>query len=1156
MRRPAPRSWLVAGFLCAWLVLVLAGTALAQTDLGQISGKVSDPKDAVITDATVTITSVATANRQVTQTNSEGLFAVGNIRVGEYEITIEKTGFKKSVQRVKVEVAQRLNLPITMQLGGTSETVEVNATNVAVINTVSAEVNHEITSNEITNLPLLTRNPYALMELAPGSVNANVATGDNANGLGISNSGSRGRSINFLLDGSENNDTFATGPSTLVPVDAIQEFKLQTNNMTAEFGRNALQANVATKSGSNNFHGALSEFYRGSGLSSQPVEEKANSTPKGRFVRNVFGAAFGGPVVKDKTFFYGAFEGTRVRGNSKNFYYVPTDQFLANASENMNGYLAASGSIQATALEQTLSATDIAKREWDATHDPNTDPFPGYDTQEGTQLFTSGTTNVIAADTPLFQRVFTDSPIDGGGGPPQNTWSAFARGDHQISDKTSLSLRYAWYRQQLFSGYTSDSPYSDFRTAQSFRSQNTSIGLTHAFSARLFNETRFTFSRTTPNAPLGKGSANVACFQYGFNVDALHPDPIVFGGYLPRSCFGNALPAGGPQNTLSAYTGFTYSRGRNTLKFGGYLRFLRDNHTFGAFENGYALGGSAQSMLDGVTDGDFRVAFNPRGVFPLQTYDPAVNGPIEPPSFTRHYRYNEFAWYGEDSIKLMPRLTLTAGLRWEYFGVLHSPDDEKNLDGNFYLGTSGNIFQQIADGAFRQTNQFFNQDYNNFAPRVAIAWDVTGNSRTVFRAGYGMFYDANFGNALFNAIQNPPAYAVVQAPGGRIFANQYDTLADALGTGAFTYRSSARMLNKDMVTAYNSQWNATLEHDLLGKGVLVSLAYVGAKGDKLYSLNNLNQRGSCIMLDSCDGNALARLNLGITGMNRRGNEGFSRYHSMQVGAKTRELAHTGLQLNANYTWAHSIDNATSFFNDSAFDFNSNFGFSDPYNPAKDKANSSNDIRHRFALNYSWEVPWLRSLKGASGAAFGGWSLSGILTAQTGGAFSVYENPGVYNDQCSLSVANACMPVVTGALPSQDGKTAAGANRTVLYDFASSLTDLGAYCDNDPTFVCQQGLYFNQPAGLFLHRNSFRTPGYWNFDAAVLKNFKLPWESMGLQFRAEFFNLFNHSNLYADPNTNLLGSGQVLARRGVPPSHELYATPFDRRNIQLGMRLTF
>ena len=155
---------------------------------------------------------------------------------------------------------------------------------------------------------------------------------------------------------------------------------------------------TATKSGSNSFHGALSEFYRGSGLSTQPIEEKANNIAKGKFVRNVFGAAVGGPIVKDKTFFYGAFEGTRVRGNSRNFYFVPTDQFLANASSNMNAYLQASGPIQATNLEQVLTATDIVKGEWDATHNPDTDPFPGYNsdpTDPQTFLTTSGTSNSL-----------------------------------------------------------------------------------------------------------------------------------------------------------------------------------------------------------------------------------------------------------------------------------------------------------------------------------------------------------------------------------------------------------------------------------------------------------------------------------------------------------------------------------------------------------------------------------------------------------------------------------------------------------------------------------------------------------------------------------------------------------------------------------------
>ncbi|PYX63609.1 MAG: hypothetical protein DMG74_16145 [Acidobacteria bacterium] len=1134
---------LVFGLLA---VLLLVGITVAQTQFGTLSGKVTDPNDAVVPDARVTVTNLSTQTKETTSTNNAGLFALGNVRAGDYEIAVEKEGFRRAAQRIHVEVAQNASVPIKLQLGSVSETVEVTAGGGAEVNTVSAEVAHAISSNEITNLPLLTRNPYALMELAPGSVNANVATGDYANGVGISVGGARGRSITFLLDGAENNDSFVTGPSTLVPVDAVQEFKVQSNNMTAEFGRNSLLANVVSKSGTNNLHGALSEFYRGAALSSRPVEEKANNIAKGNFVRNVFSGALGGPIVKDKTFFYGAFEGTRVRSIGRNLWFVPTQQFATNASANMNAYLQASGGIPQPLLPEVITAADIIAVE-------QTDGA-AYGSDPAHSLFASGTTNLIPADTPLFQRTFTNVPIDAGAGPAQNTWSAFGRVDHQISETTTLSLRYAWYRQNFFTGFGGDSPFTQFQVPASYRSQNASITLTHAFSPKMFNESRITFSRTEPQLPLGKGSPNVMCFTYANQTAFQTGNPIVFGGYIPNSCFGNALPSGGPQNTFSGYTGFTYSQGRNIWKWGGYLRHLRDNHTFGAFQNAYALASSAQNLLDGVADADFRIAINPKGKVPGDVYDPAVDGPVVPPSFSRHYRYNEFAVYGEDSFKLLRTLTLTAGLRWEYFGVLHSPDKEKSLDANLYLGTTGSIFQQIGDARFRQTNNFFNQNFTNFGPRVGLAWDVTGDARTVFRAGYGVFYDANFGNALFNVIQNPPAYAVVQAPGGLVFPNQFDTFSNVLGGGPFTYRSSARMLNKDMVTAYAQQWNATFEHDLIGRGLVASIGYVGSKGDKLYSLNNLNQRGACIMADNCAGNPFNRLNSGVTGMNRRANEGFSRYHSMQVELRAREIPHTGLQLNANYTWAHSIDNATSFFNDSAFDFNGNFGFGNPYNPGASRANSSNDIRHRFALNYSWAIPWTHGYKGLAGQILDGWNLTGIYTAQTGGAFSVYENFGAFNDQCSASVANSCYPVITGALPGQDGKTIVGPNRVVLYNFQNSLTDLGTFCNNDP--ICTQQNYFFQPAGLFLPRNTFRTPGYWNFDSAVLKNFKLPPEGMNLQFRAEFFNIFNHSNLYADPNTNNLAGGAVLARRGVPPSHELYGVPFDRRNIQLGLRLQF
>lgn len=1139
------------------LILTLAAPwSLAQTQFGQLSGSVVDPAGAVVPAAKVTITNVATGRAQTVQTNNEGLFAVGNIATGDYTVGVEKEGFKHAEKRIKVEIAQSVFAPVTLEVGSTSETVEVSA-QTTVVNTVNGEVSREVTGNEITNMPLLTRNPYNLVLLAPGSVDTEAANGD-TNGVGAAVGGARTRSINFLLDGAENNESFATGPSTIVPVDAIEEFKVQANSMTAEFGRNVVQANVVTKSGTNSFHGAASEFYRGAALSSQPVEEKANGISKGNYVRNVFGGALGGPIIKNKTFFFGALEGTRVRSVGRNLYYVPTQAFFDASAPNMQDYLNAGGGLPTPLLGDVITAGDI-------------------NAFEGASLVNANTGVPIPAGTALWQRTYTTVPIDAGAGTAQNTWSLSTRVDHKISDNTNLSGRYAWYKLVYPTGASSDSPFSLYNTPYSFQSQNGALVLTHSFSATLFNESRIAYSRTEPQSPLGKGDVNVPCLQYTGSGGLGSGDAMVFPGYLPAFCQAFAIPSGGPQNTYSGYTGFTYSHGRNIFKWGAYGRHLRDNHTFGASENANIQTNLTQNLLDGQIDNLIGLAVDPRGHVPGDTYDPAVDGPLKAPNFTRHYRYNEVAFYFEDQVKVTSRFTLTAGLRWEYDGVLHSPNQEKYLDANLYLDAVGtaaaldpnkNIFDQIRDARFQRTGNFFNQDWNNFAPRLGLAWDITGDQRTVLRAGYGLFYDANFGNALFNAIQNPPNYAVLQlfgsdgvTPFGSIGTNQYAVLQDALGGGAFTVRSSARMLNRDMVTAYSQEYNVTLEHDIMGKGLVASVGYVGSKGDKLYSLNNLNQRGACIMLGEswCGGNPLARLNqTGLSGMNRRGNEGWSRYNSLQAELKTREIAHTGLQLAAAYTWAHAIDNTSSFFNDSAFaSYNGDFGFLNPYNPSLDKASGDNDVRNRITFNYVWSVPWGKNASGFVGQAFGGWQLAGIYSAQSGVPISVFEDLGSFNDVCSLSVANSCYPVVTGPLPSQQQEKifpAGTVNRSVLYDFSNSLESLEQFCNGD--LACTQQNYYFAPKGLFLGRNTFQAPGFWNFDASLLKNFKLPREGMALQFRAEFFNIFNHSNLYADPTTNSLLSGQLLARRGVPAGHELAGTPPDRRNIQLGLRLSF
>jgi outer membrane receptor protein involved in Fe transport len=1154
-------------------VLLIAGSAAAQTQFGSISGRVTDASGAVVPQAKVTITNIATNAKQSADSNEEGLFVLANVSAGTYDISVEKTGFKKITSRLTLAIAQRVDLDFKLELGQITEVITVTES-ALILNTISGEISNEIPAKDLENLPLLTRDPYALIALSAGASDTGSTSGD-VRGRGLAVYGARTSSINYMLDGGENNDTFVAGLGQTVPLDAVQEMKVQTNSTTAEFGRNMIVTNVVTKGGSNEFHGSIYEFYRGSALSSSTFDDNAKGIPKSNFVRNQFGASGGGRLIKDRLFFFGSFEGQRVRSAATSQFFVPTTAFGTAASANTNAFLSAFGGIPTSnCSDLALTAQDIVV---------GMEGAPAY---TGNELLNANTGAIIPATTQLFCRTTLKRPADSGGGIPQNTWLATGRIDWRISDASTFFGRYAFSQSNFFAGSNSFSPYQGFNTGTDTRNQNLNLTLTHSFSPRLFSETRAIYNRIFSLQPLGSAPATTPCWQYDLFNATPTGDLIVFPGYVPDVCSFAGIPFGGPQNIYQVYEGLTYARGKHTVKWGGQYLHMRDNRAFGAYENAYFDTFSMQGMLDGNVDFIF-AAIDPKGKVPGDVYDPAAapvgDGPYQFPSFTRHFHYNELAFYAEDSWKVTPRVTLTAGLRWEYFGVPHSPSNEKFLDANLYLDAVGtvppltgtkSIYEQVRDARFLRTNQFYRADYNNFAPRLGVAWDLFGDSRTVLRAGYGIYYDRNFGNAVFNAIQNPPNYAVVSlGVSAPINANQFNTLASG---GATTISSSARMLNNDMPTAYAQQWNATVEHDILGKGIIVSLSYIGTKGDKLYSLNNLNQRGACLLLvavvpgSACTpgGGNSSRINqTGLTGMNRRGNEGMSRYHGMSLEAKTRQLANTGLSVRGNYTWSHSIDNEASFFADSTFEGLYGFGFRDAYNPALDKASSTNDSRHRASISGVWDIPWGKNLKGFAGQALDGWTITGIFTAQTGTPFSVYDGS---TNQCNNSLTNFCLPVLTGsAIPGMTATAVSGnANTFTLYDLGNTnsvFQTQEAFCAanslNSPlgplTGLDCTAVIANLRADLTSPRNLFRTPGIWNVDGGIYKTFRLPWEGHRLQFRAEFFNLFNHSNLYADPSSNLYTgsttSNTVLAHRGVLPTSP---TTYERRNIQLALRYTF
>jgi hypothetical protein len=1122
-------------------------TLVAQTQFGTVAGRVTDPTQAVVPDAKVTLTNLATNVARSATTSAEGLYLFGNVPAGEYNLAVEKQGFRKIEQRATLEVAQRLGMDFTLEVGSITQVVTVTEAAVAV-NTQTGDISDTITPSQVMDLPLLTRNPYALLSLAAGAADTGSVTGD-TRGLGLAVNGARTSAVNFMLDGGENNETFGAGVGQSVPLDAVQELRILTNSMTAEYGRNAIVVNAITKGGSNAFHGSAWEYYRGAALSSTPFDDNASGTAKSNFVRNQFGFSTGGPIVKDKTFYFGSLEAIRVRSSGTRHFFVPTQAFLDASSDYTKNFITGFGGLPS-------SGTDVCM---------NADYFVGLEEMSG-PLINSNTGLPIPGDTNLFCRTTLKAPIDAGAGTAQNNWSFTGRLDHHFTDNTSLMGRYAFSQIRYPEGSNSLSPYAGFNTGVNDRNQNLNLTLTHTFTPNFYSETRGVYNRIFDLQPLSTAPVTTPCWQYLLQGYTPTGDIIAFPQYGPDWCSYAGIPFGGPQNVYQGYQGFTWSRGKHTLKWGAQYIHMRDNRSFGAYDSAYQRTNNMQNVLDGLVQ-RIQVAIDPKGKVAGDTYSVATDGPFVAPSFTRHYRYNEVAWYFEDSIKVTPRLTLTAGLRWEYDGVLHSPANEKYLDANLYLNAVGSpnvnksIFEQVRDARFRRTNHIYQSDYNNFAPRIGFAYDLFGKGRTVLRGGYGIFYDRNFGNALFNVIQNPPNYMVVTlyptlADNARILPNQFDTLS-ALSGASTKLKSSARMMNPDMVTAYSPQWNLTFEHNFFGKGVVGSISYVGANGIKLYSLNNLNQIGSCLLAPTinpvCDptdySGLTSRLNQsGLTGMNRRGNEGLSRYNGMSLSLRAPRIGNTGLSLSTSYTWSHSIDNESSFFADSPFEAYFGFGFRNGFTPAMDRASSTNDIRHRFSVGWIWQIPAARHMGGVGGQVLGGWSVSGVFAAQTGGAFSVYDGS---DNQCNNDMTDFCYPLLTGSVPQMTATPIEGApNSFTLYNIGSTFQTQGDYCAGD--YACTAELYMLHP-NLLSPRNLFRTPGIYSWDLGLLKDFKLPREGMKLQFRSEFFNILNHSNLYAVPGANwYTGSdSSMVGVRGLPPGGGK-----ERRNIQLALRFVW
>jgi len=930
--------------------LLLAAPVLAQTHRASLRGTVSDSNEAAILGATIKLKSLATGETRTTITGESGEYAISSLAPGLYQLEVEKTNFRTSSQRIELLVNQEQRQDVTLEVSG-PEPESIDSTFEANVKKDTASLGTVIENRQVTGLPLDGRNFYELSLLVPGAVPAAQGSAGSVRGdFSFSVNGAREDANNFLLDGVYNIDpklnTFGVRPS----VDAIREFEMLTSTYDASFGRNpGAQINVILNSGSNNFHGSLFEFHRNAALDARNFFAPS-SEPKPKYIRNQFGGAIGGPIVRDRTFFFADYEGTRSREGITRITNVPTaEERVGNFSHSVFGV--------------------------------PINPFTGQPFDGG--VIPSFLLNPIGLEIaglfPLpnrnvpFQN-FVSSPMQ-----RDDNDTFDVRVDHRLTDRADLTFRYSFGDRDLFEPFTgpSLSLVPGFGDTVRRRSQNAMGTLTLVPTQNLVNETRVAFSRVAASVTQ---EASVLNSEVGLPTISprerdLGLSFITLTGFSPLGDEGNN-PQNSVTNVYQLLNNSSYVHGDHVIKFGLDFRFSQQN----AFRDVESRGRLQFSPFGQIT-------FNALGDLllgaPLVTSVARVDNP-------QQIRTESYNFFINDSFRVTPRLTLVGGLRYEY----NSPPVDKDDRATIYDVATRSLVPVGTNGVPRSG---FDPDRNNFAPRVGFAWTIGEDQATVLRGGYGVYYDqsplapaeALYFNAPFfdNSIFFP-------LPGLPLSLN--DPFPSFF---PFALPDSALAIQRDLRTGYMQHWNLNVERQIGERGVL-EVAYVGSKGTKLLTARDINQPQPSALPPGLP--FVPRPDPRFDDVDLLESRANSSYNALQTRFQQR-LAR-GFTALASYTWSKSIDDASNFFSsagDPNFPQNS-------FDVAAERGRSNFDVRHRLSVSYSWALPFGKSRRylddnGWLSTVLTGWETYGIVTVQSGRPFTVALLPEIDNSGTGRSI---------------------------------------------------------------------------------------------------------------------------------------------------------
>ncbi len=1055
------------------LVLWMASPLFATSPTGTITGTITDPSGAVVMGARVLVRNEATNAVRDAVTNDDGDYTVALLPPGRYSVSVESAGFRRSViHNVTVDVDQTVRLDFALLVGAVTE--EVNVTDTPpIVQTDTSTVGQVVNNRLVQELPLNERNFLSFALLVPGSHLPAEGSQNSTQGGAISVNGAREQSNNFLLDGVDNNDPYINQYVALPSIDAIQEFKVQSSDYSAEFGHaSGAQVNVILKSGTNQFHGTLFEYFRNREMDAKNYFDFPSCTPASipgtcgpipRFDRNQFGGTLGGPIRKDKTFFFVSYEGLRLRQATTREATVPSKVQWQDAQ----------------GLAQSLFGCPL-----NPSCEIGQNVFRLYPAANvGTDLTTSNT--------------FVSSPVI------RNTVNLItAKVDEHATSTDTISLHYSLAEESLFSPFD---PVNAFTSLPGYGSytlnhgQNAGLQWTHIFRSSVLNEFRLGFIRMRATVLQQNTGDNISA-QLGFPDVLTNPVDLGAPNINVISFDGIGEPVNYPQErhdtTLQLSDNVAWTVGRNQFKIGADGRHVRiDNYLdFLARGDWFFLGQTAASILGasgnptpctGAPPDDPLTCSLAQLLAAVPDYALAVSG-----NTYNSLRSHGVSTYVQDDIHVIPRLLLNVGLRYEFnsppvealnrFSVpelIPCPEPCSATPKFTVVGTNG---------IPRAT---YSPSYGDIAPRIGIAWRPMKSERWVVRSAYGIFYDVPIANINILPRINPPFYDLAAyfqtptCPGGLC------TVQNILSqTGRQSGVVQGNMISPNFRDGYMQQWNADLQYEV-GPNWVIDLAYVGSKGTRLANVIDRNQA-----------NPLTGPPYGqFSSVLFVESEADSSYQSLQFRSE-RRLSH-GLAFLAAYTYSKSIDDISSIFGGSA-----GSGLpQDSQNPSADRGPSDFNASHRLSLSFLYDLPLRRMWTqgpGWSRRLLDNWQAGGILAAQSGSPFTVVL-PGA-PAASAAAFGNPERPDLVGD-PAKGGPVPG--NPT-----CQAPAQVGT-----PQNWYNQCAFAEPPAEPFgpafgtEGRNVLTGPDLTDLDFFLAKSIPLHTESHRLQLRGEFFNLLNHPN---------------------------------------------